>query len=356
MIVPKSPIRSARVTKSGHGLAAVLIVRNEARCIARCLDSVRPWVDHIVVLDTGSSDDSVALSRSLGAEVHTLAWPDDFSAARNHALALADADWNLVIDADEWIMSGGALLRAWCGQAPRLGRVCVHSSSDLQAAGIPGAPLPSSRSWLTRLLPRGVAYEGRIHEQPISSLPRAPIDVHLGHDGYLGAQLRSKHGRNRSLLERELRERPDDPYILYQLGKEAEGAEDFGRATSLYGTSARRSAADANWLHELTIRYLYCLGRAGRLDDALALAGDGMDRWVDSPDFFFVLGNLLLDRAVSDPRDAVAHWLPLACAAWQRCLEIGERPDLEGSVSGRGSHLAQHNLDVVRIQMASLAA
>ena len=49
------------------------------------------------------------------------------------------------------------------------------------------------------------------------------------------------------------------------------------------------------------------------------------------------------------------HWLPLAEGAWQRCLAIGERPDLEGGVSGRGSHLAQHNLDVLRSQLAMLA-
>ncbi len=52
-------------------------------------------------------DDTVAIARGCGAEVHRLDWPDDFAAARNHALGLADADWHLVIDADEWIVSGG---------------------------------------------------------------------------------------------------------------------------------------------------------------------------------------------------------------------------------------------------------
>ena len=80
-------------------IAATLIVRNEARCLARCLTSVAPFVDRMVVIDTGSTDDTVAIARAAGAEVHHLPWPDDFAEARNHLLACADADWNLMLDA-----------------------------------------------------------------------------------------------------------------------------------------------------------------------------------------------------------------------------------------------------------------
>ncbi len=86
--------------KSAPSIAAALIVRDEARSIVRCLESVRSWVDHIVVLDTGSQDDTVDLARGCGAQLYQLDWPDNFSIARNHALDLADADWNLIIDAD----------------------------------------------------------------------------------------------------------------------------------------------------------------------------------------------------------------------------------------------------------------
>ena len=65
------------------------------------------------------------------------------------------------------------------------------------------------------------------------------------------------------------------------------------------------------------------------------------------PDFFFAAGNVYLDHAVSDPSQALSKWLPLAVAAWERCLEIGEKPDMEGTVSGRGSFLAAKNLFAV---------
>lgn len=329
-------------------LAAVLIVRDEARCIARCLESVAPWVDKIVVLDTGSTDDTPKLARKCGAEVHHLAWPNDFSIARNHALDLADIDWNLILDADEWIEAGGELLRAWTEGPPRLGRAAVHSSFDDKGQ------TQQDVSWITRLLPRGARFEGRVHEQVVSTLPREKVELHLGHDGYRDAQLDTKRDRNRPLLLAELRERPEDPYLLYQLGKDAEGRDEWAEAADLYARAETRARSGDTWRHDLLVRRLHTLGQAGGIDTALGLAGEWLEQMPDSPDLFFVTGNLLLDRALRDPAQAVGHWLPLAAGMWESCLAIGERPDLEGSVRGRGSHLAQHNLDVVRGQLASL--
>lgn len=331
-------------------IAAVLIVRDEARCIVRCLQSLQGWVDRTIVLDTGSTDTTAALARQSGARVHHFEWTNDFSAARNRALDIADADWNLVIDADEWIEAGGEGLRAWCEGPPRLGRVCVHSVFDA-GGGLAGSD-PATRSWITRLLPRGVRFRGRVHEQAVSDLPRERLALHLGHDGYLDAQMAGKRDRNRPLLLADLRDHPGDSYIAYQLGKDAEGREDFAEACEWYAQALTGTTETANWLHELLVRYLHCLGQAGRVDEALALAEQRMPDWGDSPDFFFVVGNLALEQAMRDPEQAIDQWLPLAVGAWERCLEIGERPELEGSVQGRGSLLAQHNLDAVRSQLA----
>ena len=339
-----------RQVSNRSAIAAVLIARDEARCIARCLKSLRPHVDRMLVLDTGSTDDTPAIAAACGAEVHHLPWPDDFSAARNHSLDLADADWNLVLDADEWIVSGGERLRKWCRGPARLGKLCVRSTMDGDDA--PGA---ERRNWITRLLPRGVRYEGRVHEQPVSPLPRARIDLHVGHDGYLADQMTRKRDRNGPLLQRDLEERPGDPYLLYQLGKDAELHGDLPGATERYADALQASEAGANWRHLLVVRQLHCLSKTGRLADALALAEEEMANWSESPDFFFVLGNLLREQAIADPGQAVEQWLPLAESAWQRCLAIGERPDLEGSMKGCGSHLPRHNLNALRAARQQLA-
>src|ERR1039457_6090419 len=86
---------------SETSLSLALIVKNEARCLARCLRSVQSVVNDIVVVDTGSQDDTVRIARECQATVMNFAWGDDFAAARNFALAQTTGDWILVLDADE---------------------------------------------------------------------------------------------------------------------------------------------------------------------------------------------------------------------------------------------------------------
>lgn len=324
-------------------LVLVVIARNEAHHLPRLLASVRPWVDEMLVLDTGSTDNTAGVAAEAGARVAHFGWVDDFAAARNAALALAGGDWHVVLDADEWLVSGGEALAALRTQAPEfVGQLRVDSQHDTggQAAVAP--------SWLSRVLPGHVRYAGRVHEQPQHQLPCLRLPVVVGHDGYLGPALASKAGRNAALLQRALQDSPDDAYLWYQLGKDhdvyeryAEALQCLDRATALL--PAAPPAQQPAWLHDLTVRSLHALKRCKRHEQALQLAEAGMAQWAQSPDFFFALGDLLLDWAADEPARA-SEWLPLIESCWLRCLELGERPDLEGAVAGRGSHLAATNL------------
>lgn len=77
------------------------IVRDESENLRRCLASVKLYVDELVVVDTGSTDDTVEIAREFGAKVGYFEWCDNFAAARNYALSLVSFDWVLVLDADE---------------------------------------------------------------------------------------------------------------------------------------------------------------------------------------------------------------------------------------------------------------
>lgn len=85
---------------------------------------------------------------------------------------------------------------------------------------------------------------------------------------------------------------------------------------------------------------------------AILLAEQERERWSQSPDCFFVLGDRLLEWALAHPQDAEQTILPMVEAAWMTCLEIGEQPELEGSVRGRVSALAAHHLAVLPVQLA----
>ncbi|NJK40696.1 MAG: tetratricopeptide repeat protein [Acaryochloridaceae cyanobacterium SU_2_1] len=85
-------------------LSLCMIVKDEALRLHDCLSSVEALVDEMVVLDTGSTDGTVAIATQAGARVYHYCWCDDFAAARNQALQYVQTDWVLVLDADETLV------------------------------------------------------------------------------------------------------------------------------------------------------------------------------------------------------------------------------------------------------------
>ena len=83
-------------------LSGVVITLNEADRIGRCIASMREVCDEIIVLDSGSTDDTVAIARSLGARVEHRDW-DGFARQKNAAIERARHPWVLLLDADEWL-------------------------------------------------------------------------------------------------------------------------------------------------------------------------------------------------------------------------------------------------------------
>ena len=324
-------------------LALVVIARDEAGRIARLLDSVRPWVDEMLVLDTGSRDDTARIAAAHGARVEHFVWCDDFALARNRALELAGADWHLVLDADEWLVAGGETLQALRSMPPDfVGALQLRDQFDM-AAGRSAEAI----AWVSRVLPGAVRYAGRVHEQPVHGLPARHLALVVGHDGHVDERLASKRGRNRRLLEQSLSEAPGDVYLWYQLGKDCAVYDEHEAAEVAFARACEfRAAAAAPWWLDLVSRRLFALKCLGRHADAIGFAQTQMDAGAESPDFFFTVGDVLLDLAASRPAQA-DELLPMIEAAWRRCLELGERPERPGAVAGRGSHLAAHNLALV---------
>jgi GT2 family glycosyltransferase/predicted Zn-dependent protease len=206
-------------------VSVCLIAKNEERFLLQCLRSVRALASQIVVVDTGSTDRTIELAKECGAEVHSFAWCDDFSAARNAALEHATGDWVLIIDADEELMPE---------QAETITR-------ELQAAAVMAYRLPiidrgreqEGCSYVPRLFRNapGLFFVGRIHEQAFSSiqvrcqqwgLKHLFGKTALLHHGYTSEVMaaRNKIQRNLRLLERAVEELPDEPSLIMSLGLE----------------------------------------------------------------------------------------------------------------------------------------
>lgn len=214
-------------------LSLSMIVRNEEAQISRCLKSVEGFCDELLVLDTGSSDNTVELARAAGARVETMAWPGDFAPARNRALELVAGDWVLVLDADEFLLSDAkAPLQALMAQPD----VLVINLLRYEE-GAAQAPY-SSVSRLFRRHPAlrwNRAYHSMIDDSVIALLQQEPqwrvVDCPepaLVHTGYQPDQLLAgdKASRLRQAMEAELLDRPGDPYACAKLaGLEIEAGQ-----------------------------------------------------------------------------------------------------------------------------------
>ncbi|HVM59858.1 MAG TPA: glycosyltransferase [Verrucomicrobiae bacterium] len=210
---------------SASRLTVCLIAKNEEKFLDRCLASVRGFADQIVVVDTGSTDRTVEIAKEHGAEVHSFAWCDDFSAARNAALEYARGDWVLMLDADEELSAEGREVLRQEMQAENV-LACRLRIIDVGREDEGCSYVPR----LFRNAP-GLFYVGRIHEQVFSSvevrrkqwgLENRLSAATLIHHGYTHEVVvgRDKRARNLRLLEQAIQEMPDEPNLLMNYGME----------------------------------------------------------------------------------------------------------------------------------------
>ena len=220
-------------------LSLSMIVRDEAAQIEDCLRSVQGFADELVVVDTGSCDDTVARARALGARVEQIPWPGDFAPARNQALQWVSGDWVLVLDADERLRPEAmAPLRALMAQPDVLLINLLR-----QEVGAVQSPY-SNVSRLFRRHPAirwSRAYHSMVDDSVAELLQREPHwriadcpEPALLHDGYRPELLAQggKAQRLRAAMEAELERNPGDPYACAKLGslEVAEGHRQRGIA------------------------------------------------------------------------------------------------------------------------------
>lgn len=222
---------------------AAIIVKDEADHLRRCLASIRELCDEIVVVDTGSSDESVAVARSFGATVLHRPWDGDFSSARNLGLDNIRAEWILYIDADEEVQGVDvAAVRATLRTADGVVGFLVKF-----AAHVGWTPYWEHRVWRHR---DDVRFFGRIHETIVPDLRRIVrdegqrferIDLFFQHYGYEGDQT-AKHRRNLPMLQEQVKGSPLRVYLWNHIGRihEALGDADEAEAAFRHGLSIVR--------------------------------------------------------------------------------------------------------------------
>lgn len=226
-------------------ISGCVIAKNEEKDIEKCIRSLMDICDEVVVVDTGSTDNTVIISKELGAKVYSFTWDNDFSAARNFTIDKTNGEWILFLDADEYLVNTNKntyseiikIAKKYDGVLLNITNISIDNE------------VQSSFKNVRLFRKENIRYKNRIHENPtrIDEKPMHVLDVSnevtIMHTGYTKEKTLSKNRfeRNLKLLFEELKEKPNDPLIYwyiaetYQLNGELNKQIEFAKKSIVTG-------------------------------------------------------------------------------------------------------------------------
>jgi len=246
-------------------LSLCMIVKNEAEKLPRCLSSIQGFVNEIIVVDTGSTDQTAEIAQSFGAQVYHYSWNNNFSAARNESLRYAQGEWVLVLDADEVLKPE---IVPFLKQAMQREQALVINLVRQEIGAV-----QSPYSLMSRLFRNhfGIRFSRPYHSMVDDSvtrlLQREPAwkiinlpEVAILHDGYEPGAIatNNKLQKAKATMEGYLATHPDDAYVcaklgaLYnEMGKVVKGTALLERGLQILTDSAQAAEENAPILYEL---------------------------------------------------------------------------------------------------------
>jgi len=230
-----------------------MIVKNEEKYLPACLNSVKDWVAEMIVVDTGSTDDTVAIAKEMGARVEHYTWHDDFAAARNYSLEFAQYPWILQLDADEEIISDTVdwfyESYPWAGAEGYFLTIRNLTHKDFDEIQLAHQACRFFRN------KRDLRYVNKIHEH-INVGDRTILlgKAYILHKGYgIPEAMDDRHERNEKMLLKELEEYPESPQILAYLAQHYSSTKNYNKAAE-YGLKALENDIGKSFLAQISIR------------------------------------------------------------------------------------------------------
>ncbi len=306
-------------------LSVCMIVKNEADNLPRSLESDIDIAEQIVVVDTGSTDNTVNVARRYGAEVYFFPWNESFSEARNHSLAFARARWILIMDADDELVKEDVpvlkdLLNTKTAEAFFLRTINSHSPHGVHR----GTHHLTLRLFRNRPQYR---YVGRIHESVIPSIVncaghqaiKVVPEVRVIHYGYSKREVENKNKihRNLKLLTKELESRIPDSFLYYNLGVEYFRLGDYAKALEFFEQAETTGLRwETAFAPSLVRKKADCLALMDRNQEAVQYLEEKLHLYPDYTDLVYRLGLLYMEN----------NDLIKATRCFLKCLSMGESP------------------------------
>lgn len=278
-------------------ISVCIITKNEAENLEKCLAALKPYPFELVVVDTGSDDNSKETALKYTDKVYDFTWINDFSAARNFAAKCASCDFIFPIDTDEIVTSldWEELQRAALEHPKSVGH--VKRLDYFESENV----IHHQTVTIERIYNRKYyRFEEPIHEQlhATSDIPYTSYDtsVVIDHFGYLGSRdaLRKKAERNLELLQNEVSKTPDNPYLYFQIAQSYMLMREEEKACGYMKEAIARNPSPKDiWTRILVCNYGNLLLQFDRPQEALPLFSY-YEHYNDNMDYLCMIGLILM--------------------------------------------------------------
>lgn len=316
-------------------LSIAMIVKDEEAQLGACLASVKEIADEIVVVDTGSVDQTVEIATRYTDKVYRYSWQGDFSAARNFAVTQCTCEWILSIDADEYLADGSTALR----------KIIANTTKEAFIVPLNNYTGPGcsayNRFGVVRLFRNRPYYRylGKIHEQitianqEVVGYSDFPVICHR----YISSgQRRDKRRRNINMLREQLQAEPDnEAFIQYYLGCEWLGLGRHRQAHACFQSAYEQLDKRHLFFRSSTVRNLVaCLKVMGNFKEALSICIKESAVYPEYADLFFD-GGVVLEQL--EEYEIAVRWFKAAA-------QLGTPPVMYQHTHGTENFLSQYHL------------
>lgn len=272
-------------------ITVCMIVKNEERTLGKCLESVRPFVEEIVIVDTGSTDRTIEIARQYTDLVYHFEWINDFSAARNESLKYAAGKWILILDADDH-MEAKDILELRERLSNEVPKPDIAYQIPYMSLVGKARDASISQSFAVRIFPNrmGIWFHRPIHEQVMSDrglkMKAVPLPIPIYHSGYLddAVEGKKKHERNMSIFNEMIKTKTLTSYDYYTIGNEYLVSQEFDKSWAAYEQAIASIAMDDPWQEPMLVSMLDILLQQQRYHDAWHFIQERMGLLLDYAD------------------------------------------------------------------------
>lgn len=259
-------------------LSIGLIVKNEEKTLAKCLESLRPLLEslpsELIITDTGSTDQTVQIAEKYTDRIIRFDWCGDFAAARNTGLQASRGEWFLYLDGDEWFGDVAEIIEFF--KSRECDRYGTASYIQRNYTDMTGESYNDFHTCRIFRMHEGIHFQNRIHEDITRVLPTKMLGSYVHHYGYVfanQAQKEAKRERNVRLLLEELEENKQNLKAYAQLSAQLLGDGEYEKAI-FYARKGLESAENAPFCQrnlELLADLLKATYESGKYDEYFAL-------------------------------------------------------------------------------------